>query len=302
MTIREITNQNERHARATWSIMTEPADSAAGLLTDTFGHQEALAIALEADLADLADLSPELPEQAKTWRARLQTTNIDTVLANADRTGALMIDPATVNGIPDLAEHAPHTLWVHGDTDALNTHPRIGIIGSRVPTEYGRTITSELVTDLTSADTAIHSGGAFGIDHQAHQTALHTGTPTIAWLASGPDRPYPTAHTELFNQIANTPRCAIVTELPPGSTPTKWRFIARMRLIAAASQALIVTEAGPRSGALTAIPRAITLGRPIGAVPGPVTSTSSAGCHRIIREFDATLITHSSQALELLTA
>src|SRR5690606_32272074 len=93
---------------------------------------------------------------------------------------------------------------------------------------------------------------------------------------------------------------AVATELPPGSQPTKWRFLQRNRLIAAASRATVVLEAGWRSGSLNTAGHAAALGRPLGAVPGPVTSPASAGCHRLIRDFDAVCVTNAAEMAELV--
>ena len=91
----------------------------------------------------------------------------------------------------------------------------------------------------------------------------------------------------------------MVSELPCGQPPTKWRFLQRNRLIAAASLATVVLEAGWRSGSLNTAGHAAALGRPLGAVPGPVTSAASAGCHRLIRDFDARCVTNADEMAEL---
>jgi len=120
----------------------------------------------------------------------------------------------------------------------------------------------------------------------------------VAILAGGVDRFYPSGHDALLARIVESG--AVVSELPCGSPPTKWRFLQRNRLIAAASQATIVLEAGWRSGSLNTAGHAASLGRPIGAMPGPVTSAASAGCHRLIREFAATLVTSAAEMAELV--
>jgi DNA processing protein len=119
-------------------------------------------------------------------------------------------------------------------------------------------------------------------------------------LAGGLDRFYPSGHEQLLSRIAE--RGAIIAEVPPGTTPTKWRFLLRNRLIAALSGATVVVEAGWRSGSLNTAGHAATLGRPLGAVPGPVTSAASAGCHRLLREFAATCVTTADEIAELVPA
>ena len=134
----------------------------------------------------------------------------------------------------------------------------------------------------------IVSGAAYGIDGMAHRAALASGGTTVAFLAGGVDRFYPLGHEALLGRIAE--QGAVVAELPCGSAPTKWRFLQRNRLIAAATEATIVLEAGMRSGSLNTAGHAAALGRPLGAVPGPVTSPASAGCHRLLREYDAVCV------------
>jgi DNA processing protein len=116
-------------------------------------------------------------------------------------------------------------------------------------------------------------------------------------LAGGLDRFYPSGHEQLLTRVAE--RGVVLAEVPPGTTPTKWRFLLRNRLIAALSNATIVVEAGWRSGSLNTANHAATLGRPLGAVPGPVTSAASAGCHRLLREFAAVCVTTADEMAEL---
>jgi len=131
----------------------------------------------------------------------------------------------------------------------------------------------------------------------AHRAALASQGLTVAFLAGGVDRFYPSGHDSLLTRIVE--HGAVISELPCGSPPTKWRFLQRNRLIAAASLATIVLEAGWRSGSLNTAGHAAALGRPLGAVPGPVTSAASAGCHRLIRDYDAICVTNPDQMAEL---
>jgi DNA processing protein len=118
-------------------------------------------------------------------------------------------------------------------------------------------------------------------------------------MAGGVERPYPMGHAQLLERITITGG-ALISEVPPGSAPTKWRFLNRNRLIAAHAQAVIVVEAGARSGSMNTAGHAVGLGRPLGAVPGPVTSAASVGCHRILREMDGVCITSAADVRALL--
>jgi DNA processing protein len=141
------------------------------------------------------------------------------------------------------------------------------------------------------------SGGAYGIDGTAHRAALASRGITVAILAGGLDRFYPSGHEQLLTRIIE--RGVVIAEVPPGTTPTKWRFLLRNRLIAAFSGATVVVEAGWRSGSLNTANHAGTLGRPLGAVPGPVTSAASSGCHRLLRENAAVCVTDADEMAEL---
>jgi len=151
---------------------------------------------------------------------------------------------------------------------------------------------------VCQAGVAIVSGAAYGIDAVAHRAALASQAPTIAVLAGGVDRAYPAAHDSLLTRIAQ--EGLVCSEMIPGSAPTRWRFRMRNRIIAALSDATLVTEAGVRSGTINTAGHAAELGRTLGAVPGPVTSATSAGCHMLIRDYGATLVTDARDACEML--
>ena len=143
------------------------------------------------------------------------------------------------------------------------------------------------------------SGGAYGIDGCAHRGALAADGVTIAVLDTGVDRIYPPGHRDLLTGV--TAQGVLVSEWPPGRTPTRRRFLIRNRVIGALSQGTVVVEAGLRSGALNARRHARDLGRPLMAVPGPVTSDVSAGCHKIIREWGAVPVTGAADVIEMLS-
>lgn len=297
--VAEVTGADERHARAAWSIITEPGDAYAGAVIQQLGYIGALT-ALEGDLAAFDDIAPGAAEQAKSWLPRLSTDAITRALRTAEQQSIRLVDPATVPGIADLDTRAPHLLWVRGDINALGTEQRIALTGARASTGYGETVCADITRHVIDAGVTVHGGGAYGIDGAMHRAALSTGGSTVAWLAGGVDRMYPTGHAHLAEQIAHATGSALVSEVAPGAAPTKWRFLARNRMLASATQATVVVEAGWRSGSLNVAGHASSLGRKLGAVPGNVTSPSSAGCNRLLREYDARAITTGADALELL--
>ncbi|QBJ98031.1 DNA-protecting protein DprA [Rhodococcus sp. ABRD24] len=191
----------------------------------------------------------------------------------------------------------PLALWVLGQRRIDDLTARaIGIVGTRAATGYGEHVTAELAGDLAVEGWTIVSGAAFGIDGAAHRAALGVGGLTVAVLACGVDRAYPAGHGRLLQQIAGTG--AVISEYPPGTTPARYRFLARNRLVAGLSDGVVVVEAGWRSGARNTASWARRLGRPVLAVPGPVTSAASTGCHRMIREGEARLVASAKDVVE----
>jgi DNA processing protein len=195
---------------------------------------------------------------------------------------------------------APLGLWVRGTArlDEVCTRS-VAVVGSRSATTYGVGVAGEIGAGVTQAGVTVVSGAAFGIDQAAHRGALAARGPTVAVLACGVDRAYPSAHRELLDYIAETG--AVVSEAPPGSAPTKLRFLSRNRLIAAMSIGTVVVEAAVRSGALNTANWATLLNRTVMGVPGPVTSAPSEGVHELLRTRDAMLVTRGSDVLELVS-
>lgn len=178
---------------------------------------------------------------------------------------------------------APLVLWARGEADLAGLSARaVAVVGCRAATEYGLHQAQELGYGLAERGWTVVSGAAFGIDAAAHRGALAAEGPTIAVLAGGVDVPYPAAHADLLDEIAAGG--LVLSEAPPGSPPYRRRFLTRNRIIAALGVGTVLVEAGLRSGALNTVRHARRLGRTVMAVPGPVTSAMSAGCHRLLRD------------------
>ncbi|KQU02773.1 DNA protecting protein DprA [Rhodococcus sp. Leaf7] len=195
------------------------------------------------------------------------------------------------DGAPDRRDAgAPFALWVVGSASiAASSERAVAVVGTRAATSYGEHVTAEIAGDLAVDGWTVVSGGAYGIDGAAHRAALGVGGCTVAVLACGVDRAYPAGHERLLRRVSENG--AVISEYPPGTHPARYRFLARNRVVAALSDGVVVVEAGWRSGARNTASWARSLGRPVMAVPGPVTSASSTGCHRMIREGEARLIT-----------
>ena len=299
-------------ARAVLGTVAEPGDGVLGRVIAAIGSAataEALLAGASAErlAGEVGAAGGDLDEREAQsglarWRPRLDHADFVRSLTQAARVGARLKVPDDAwwpSGVDELGAHAPIVLWVRGRPDALDRSvPPIALVGARAATGYGEHVAMESSAGLVDRGFAIVSGGAYGIDGMAHRAALASDGTTIAFLAGGVDRFYPLGHESLLSRIAQTG--AVVSELPCGAAPTKWRFLQRNRLIAAASEATVVLEAGIRSGSLNTAGHAAALGRPLGAVPGPVTSPASAGCHRLLREFDAVCVVDADQMAELV--
>jgi DNA processing protein len=208
------------------------------------------------------------------------------------------VDAMTGADVRELA--APWALYVRGP-HALAEVARgsVAVVGARAATAYGTHVAGELAFGLAEAGVAVVSGGAYGVDAAAHRGALAAGAaPTVAVLACGVDVAYPRQHEQLLARIAA--EGLVVSEVPPGSSVTRVRFLVRNRLIAALTRGTVVVEAAHRSGSLSTAARANDLQRVVMAVPGPVTSALSAGCHDWVRTARAQLVTCAAEVLELV--
>lgn len=193
---------------------------------------------------------------------------------------------------------APLGLWVRGPVQLHTLGDSVAMVGSRSASMYGMAAAEDLAGGLAQRGRVVVSGAAFGIDYAAHRGALAADGLTVAVLASGVDRPYPTAHRELINYIGE--HGAVVSEMPLGYAPMRNRFLSRNRIIAALASGTVVVEAAARSGALSTAGWTTKLMRPLMATPGPVGSGTSEGTHHLIRSGEASLATGVDDVLEQL--
>lgn len=308
----------EFFAALSWSVICEPGDGFAGKLIDTFGAAQALSFELQrlspqkyvsrfaeagsdwVEMQEFGKFEQVLSDARERWGSRFSLANVAEAVKKATVAGAWFItadNRAWPYGLLDLGKHTPRGLWGRGDASLL-TKAAIAIVGSRMASAYGEYATGELVGTLVNAGYCIVSGGAYGIDAMAHRASLAMGGDTVSVMAGGIDKLYPSGNAALLNEIGSSG--CLITEMPPGSEPTKWRFLQRNRIIAALGQATVVVEANPKSGAVSTANRAQELGRALGAVPGHINSPGADGCHRLIREADARLITSGHDVLEML--
>lgn len=294
--------REERLARVALNAIGEPGDPRLARLVSAMGAQE-VHDRLRAD-TDLAGIRSEAAE-------RLASTDAERIIGEAGDLGIRFVMPGDQEwpeGMADLATVEPLNqlsgeplgLWVRGGLDlATACRGAVAVVGSRSATTYGTGVARDLAAHLGERGTTVVSGAAFGIDQAAHRGALAASGPTVAVLACGVDRPYPTAHRGLLDHLADVG--AVVSELRPGCAPTRVRFLSRNRLIAALTVGTVVVEAAVRSGALNTANWAGRLNRALMGVPGPVTSAPSEGVHELIREGRASLVTRGEHVLELVS-
>ncbi|WP_083979963.1 DNA-processing protein DprA [Demequina salsinemoris] len=305
----------EADAWVAWSALAEPLDASAGALLASLGPLEALRWLREAGPSRsraqaglLERLGPDVDSRAlgriaaatERWSQRLAGADPRELRRRTAAAGAEVVTPAD-DGWPvtmrDLGPAMPSALYVRGGQIAPLLAGAVALVGSRAATSYGEHVAADLAAGIVGDGRAVVSGGAYGIDAAAHRGALAAGGPTVAVMAGGVDRWYPTGTASLRDEVVRSG--CVVSEVPPGRAPHRSRFLSRNRLIACAAGTVVV-EAAYRSGALSTARHAAELGRPVGAVPGPVTSAASAGCHALVRDVGAVLITSAAEALELV--
>ena len=232
---------------------------------------------------------------------KVSSFNADNEFTKISSAGAHLLtpeDPDWPIRVDDL-ETPPIALIIKGRRD-LFSNPSLAIVGTRNPTPYGTRIAGDFAAGFVDREWDIISGGAYGIDSAAHRGALVAEGRTIAVIASGIDTPYPSGNSRLFDEICENG--AIISEVVPGVPALPHRFLTRNRIIAALSQSTLVVEAAFRSGSLRTARDAAQLLRPVMAIPGPINSPSSEGCHRLIGERAAELVTSVADACELISA
>lgn len=294
--------QGERAARMVLSMIADPNDAPTGRVLARVGGVETLRL--------IDDVQASVPWMNRAdgiaWRDRMATRIPDDLpdrLVQAEASGIVALMPADEHwpqSLNDLGARAPFVLWARGATSMLtgDVQDRVTVTGSRAATSYGMTATGEIADDLARREHVIVAGGAYGVEGEAHRAALAAGGSTVAVMAGGVDRLYPSGHAEMLGRIGDLG--TLVSEAPPGAEPTRQRFIARTRLMAALSGTTVLTEAGIRSMAVLVPVEARNLDRGTGAVPGPVTSAASTGANELLKRGIAEVVTDAKDVRELM--
>ncbi len=269
------------------------------------GSPEAVLAAGPERLAHAAGITPN---RARRIRAKLDELADGKRLAQElelierHRVHLIEIDDPQYPRLLKLIDDPPPLLYVRGqlsEEDALS----LALVGARRCSAYGREQADRFAAACAQAGLTVVSGGAYGIDAAAHRAALRLGGRTVAVLGSGLAEPYPADNIELFDEIAadEGARGAVISELPMTAPPTAQSFPSRNRIISGLSLGVLVIEAALRSGALiTARLAAEEHNREVMAVPGRVDTGHAAGCHKMIREGWARLVTHFGDVTDAL--
>jgi DNA processing protein len=312
---------DEAYARAALTYLAEPTDrwlgqllrvhsAAATLDAIKSGHLPGPAGLAGDEAGPASGLRPPrgrareaMQAAGERWRTRLpELPAPEEVLAFRESGIRLLCpgDPEWPGQLADLGDDQPYALWLRGQADLRFSCLRsVAIVGSRAATAYGSYVAAEFAASVAARGLTVVSGGAFGVDAAAHRGALGADGVTVAVLACGVDVPYPAAHAELFDAIAA--QGVLVSEWPPGRHVSRLRFLVRNRVIAALATGTLIVEAAQRSGAVNTARHARDLRRRLMAVPGPITSDLSAGCHQVLRDWQGTLVTSAAEVVEHLS-
>lgn len=292
---------DERTARIVLALGCEPGDELASQLVAVHG-----AVHLVRQISDgaLQDETPRLARWRQDVTGRLDLAEVSRVLLRTQERGLGTLIPGDP-GWPALAGNpATHSLvlWTRGDSSHLTSRaPRVAVIGARVPTDYGRDVARGMAIGLADLGVTILGSGWPGIDATAVLGAAVAGGPAIAVLPAGLDRPYPSSNANLFQATVSNGG-VLVSACPPGRDTNRARTQARGRLLAALADAVVITEGAYRCHAIKIAQEAVRLGVPVGAVPGPITSVTSTGTNDLLQRRVARIITHATDAMNLITA
>jgi DNA processing protein len=301
--------------RIAFSMISEPGDRLLQKLTEVLGTNLVLGLLVEG--FDLQEVTKRLNEQKKVaeleflfgdhfeslraakerWLPRVSKRGLVNIIDQCLYSGYRILGYGSVGwpaGLASLGLAAPHVLYVQGESENLaELSNGISIVGARAATDYGKKVTRKIVQEVYKRGLSTVSGGAIGIDYECHAHSLKLSVRTVAVMAGGLNRMYPKQNFQLFSAVVN--HGALISELPPDSAPTRWRFLQRNRLIAALTSATVVVEAAQRSGSIRTANDALEISRPLFAVPGSILSGASDGTNQLIAEGKAIALTKPSE-------
>ncbi len=300
-------DQANRRARMLLTHVVEPGSEQMGALLEHLSPAEVVPLLRESD----DQLTPPVLAAAglsvdtlRLWRARLVDAprRLERTQRHHQALGVRFVapgEPEWPTQLDQLGPTRPLGLWVRGRADLrLWALRSVSVVGARANTDYGLSVTRQITADMAQRGWTVVSGAAYGIDAAAHHATLSVAGRTIAVLACGVDVVYPPCNADLLREVAH--QGLIISEFPSGERVYRSRFLQRNRIIAALTRGSLIVEAALRSGALNTANHAARLNRQVMAVPGPVHSSMSAGCHELIRTGVANLASDARDVLDLI--
>ncbi|MCW5822023.1 MAG: DNA-processing protein DprA [Cyanobacteria bacterium TGS_CYA1] len=260
------------------------------MLYERFGSLKEVWRLPASDLPEIRGLSKE---QLKAFEDQRRIINPEVFMAELFQKGITALPychPLYPYLLRDIAD-APLVLYMKGKLTPRDFAHCVAIVGTRKPTSYGQKYAKEISKNLSLQGATIVSGMALGVDSYAHWGAIENNAKTIAVLGCGIDICYPSSNKNLYKKLAEEGSGAVISEFYPGTTPEKWMFPARNRIVSGLSQATIVIEAGLSSGALITCELAFEQNRHTFALPGRLDNDMSRGCHKLIANTKARILT-----------
>ncbi|WP_104195743.1 DNA-processing protein DprA [Cryobacterium sp. M15] len=277
-------------ARTAWATIAEPGDPHVGALIARYGAEPALTALLSLNGDTAASQDGTLAQLRSTSLPRYSVNRVVDTIRLTVAGGYELLTPSHPNwpaSVADLGETSPFALWVRGDASLLSA-PSVSLTGTQFATPYGKHVCVDLASGLIERGWAIASGAARGIDTAVLATGRAFAGRNVVVLPTGLDDTFPAEIAELVDAVAT---CGVVvSEIPPGCSPSAWRFRRGNRLLAALATKTVIVEAEYESGDLNTAVTAMELGRPCGAVRGLAATVANAGCERLIRQFGAQLV------------
>ncbi|XKH58377.1 DNA-protecting protein DprA (plasmid) [Citricoccus nitrophenolicus] len=311
--------QAELLARAALTFIVEPGDHIGAIVVNTLGApRAALAMAVgihsitRAEVAAIMEgitaagrrvyTESTLESHWKNWTIRGQLADPEQYLEDIQELGGGLLlpsDPRWPARLNRLGVDTPLALWFLGDPDVLTAKKSLAVAGTRTATSYGQAVTRQLVFAAAEKRTLIVAGGGYGHEAAAHRAALSSRKgKTVAVLSGGLDAFIPTGNTDLLEEVAR--KGLVLSEIAPGSGSTRLRHLARTRVIAALSDAVLIVECREQSAAMETVENARELGLRVGVVPGPVTSELSRAPHALLKTRAAVTVTDPEDVLGLM--
>ncbi|MDJ0379230.1 DNA-processing protein DprA, partial [Cryobacterium sp. PH31-L1] len=272
-------------ARTAWATIANPGDRHVGAVIARYGAETALTALLNGDADTVAGRDGTVGQLRSTILSRYSVDRVVDAIRRTVDGGYELLTPSHPSwpvSVADLGSTAPFALWMRGDASIL-TVPSVALTGTRFATRHGRHVCVDLASGLLVHGWAIASTAARGIDTAALMTAQAFTGRNLLVLPTDLDTAFPAENGKLIDAAAT--RGVVVSEIPPGSEPSAWRFQRAAQLLAALASKTIIVEAGYQSGALSTAVTALELGRPCGAVPGRTSNAANAGCARLIRDY-----------------